>query len=90
MHTLNTQTHTCNCDQLSKTLTILNNEWDAVSITFPVSSVLSHHCIFCIFLGVGSRSQVSLELSAVASPATDTENPTVDSSTKPTAGTSTR
>ncbi|XP_051252207.1 uncharacterized protein LOC127361546 [Dicentrarchus labrax] len=41
-----------------------------------------------LMTGVGSRSQVSLELSAMASPATDTDRPPVDWSTKST-GTST-
>ncbi|XP_035529980.1 uncharacterized protein LOC118337178 [Morone saxatilis] len=41
-----------------------------------------------LMTGVGSRSQVSLELSAMASPTTDTDRPPVDWSTKST-GTST-
>ncbi|XP_029316162.1 uncharacterized protein LOC115027182 [Cottoperca gobio] len=41
-----------------------------------------------LLTGVGSRSQVSLELSAMASPAPDTDRPSVDWSTK-SAGTST-
>lgn len=49
------------------------------------------HCTDCIsscfvglnlFPGVGSRSQVTLELSAIASPAADTVSPPADGSDK--------
>lgn len=78
-----------NTDPLTDQISLTRNGMNGVMYLLHLMFFLFNYVKRVLYFpGVGSRSQVSLELSSMASPATDTDRSPVDWSAK-SAGTST-